>query len=331
MAKTLSRRAFVREATAIGLAFPALSCARPGEAPVPRRIGFFSSVGYPELEAAFRLELSELGYVDGSDVVIVTRFSRPNTNDIVTMADELASMELALIVAVALPFALEVRRANPSMPMVIGTCPGLVSNGFAESLERPGGIYTGLDELPPGVTAHRLRLLKAAAPAVSRVALLSTTPGVGGHEAQVADAETIAAELGIQVQPYRAASLEELRRALDRLVLDGMNGLLNFQGGLSLSNRQLVVDFLADARIPAVYQATLFAEAGGLMSWAPDLTEQYRVTARYVDQILRGAHPGDLPAKYPEQYYLTINSPAASRLGLTIPADLIAQAARVLS
>jgi putative ABC transport system substrate-binding protein len=326
-----SRRAFVREVAALGSSLPLFACAHREEASVPPRIGFFSSIGYPELEAAFREELAQLGYADGSEVIIVPRFSRPNTNDIVTMADELGAMDLALIVVVALPFALEVRRANPSMPMVIGTCPGLVSNGFAESLERPGGIYTGLDELPPGVTAHRLRLLKTVAPDVSRVALLSTTPGTGGHEAQVSDAETAAAELGVQVQPYRASSLDELRRALERIALDDMNGMLNFQGGLSLSNRQLIVDFAAEASIPAVYQATLFAEAGGLMSWAPDLTEQYRVTARYVDQILRGAKPGDLPAKYPEAYYLTINSSAASGLGLTIPDELIAQAIRVVS
>jgi ABC-type uncharacterized transport system substrate-binding protein len=111
------------------------------------------------------------------------------------MAAELAQMDLALIVAAALPFALAVRKANPSMPMVIATCPGMVSNGFAQTLDRPGGIYTGMDELPPGVTARRLSLLKTAAPAVTRVALLSTTPGRGGHEAQVADAEAAAPAL----------------------------------------------------------------------------------------------------------------------------------------
>jgi hypothetical protein len=213
------------------------------------------------------------------------------------MAMELSRMDLALIVATALPQALEVRNANPEMPMVIGTCPGMVSNGFAQSLEHPGGIYTGMDELPAGVTARRLSLLKLAAPSVTRVALLSTTPGRGGHETQVADAETVASSLGVEVRPYRAASLTELRRALEQLAIDRMNGMLNFQGGLSLTNRQFIVDFAAEKRIPAVYQATLFAEAGGLMAWAPDLTEQFREAARFVAEILRGAKPGDLPIK----------------------------------
>jgi putative ABC transport system substrate-binding protein len=144
-----------------------------------------------------------------------------------------------------------------------------------------------MDELPPGVTAKRLTLLKTIAPSISRLALLSTTPGRGGHEAQVADAEQAAASLAITV--YRATSLPELETALTSMASDGMNGLANFQGALSIANRQMIVDFAARHRLPAVYQATRFAEAGGLMAWAPDQGEQYRIAAGYVDQILRAA------------------------------------------
>ena len=239
-------------------------------------------------------------------------------------------MDLQLIVAGALPIALEVRTANSAMPMVIATCPGMISNGFAESFEHPGRNVTGIDELPPGVTAKRLMLLRIAAPRVSNVALLSTTPGRGGHESQLADAEQTASALGIRVKPYRAASLSELQMVLAAIADDGMDGLLNFQGGLSLANRQLIVDFAAEHRLPAIYQATLFAEAGGLMSWAPDLENQYRMAARYVDKILKGANPGDLPITYPPKYYLTIHADAARRLGLPLPLALLAQADRVL-
>jgi putative ABC transport system substrate-binding protein len=330
----VSRRSLIRGLTVFGATLPLLPSWAHQTAPAAAgltRIGFLTGDGYPELAAAFRKELSRLGYTEGRNIVIEARFSRPNTPDLETMAAELAHMDLALLVAGALPFALEVRKANPSMPMVIGTCPGMVSNGFAQTLDRPGGIYTGMDELPPSVTARRLRLLKTAAPAVTRVALLSTTPGRGGHEAQVADAETAASALGVEVRPYRAASLAELRRALERIAAESMNGMLNFQGGLSLANRQIIVDFAAESRIPAIYQATLFAEAGGLMAWAPDLLEQYREAARFVDKILKGARPGDLPVKYPEKYYLTVNSSAARRIGLTLPAELLAQATRVLA
>jgi len=296
----------------------------------PKRIGFLVGAGYPELAAAFRNELSRLGYAEGSDIVIEARLTRSNTTDLETMSAELARMDLTLVVAGALPFALKVRETNAAMPMVIATCPGMVSNGFARTLDRPGGIYTGIDELPSGVTVRRLSLLKTAAPTVTQVALLSTTPGRGGHEAQLADAEAAASEMGVTVRPYRAASLAELKRALERIAADGMDGMLSFQGGLALSNRQLIVDFAAEKRIPAIYQATLFAEAGGLMAWAPDLIEQYRVAARLVDKILKGSMPGELPVVHPEKYSLTVNSSAARRIGLTLPQELLAQAARVL-
>jgi putative ABC transport system substrate-binding protein len=175
-----------------------------------------------------------------------------------------------------------------------------------------------------------LELLKTAAPVVSRVALLSTTPGHGGHELQLADAQQAAARLGVTVKPYRATSLAELEQALGVIAAESMNGLLNFQGGLSFVNRQLIVDFAASHHIPAIYQATVFAMAGGLMAWAPDLADQHRTAARYVDQILKGANPGDLPIRYPSRYYLTVNKTAARNIGLTVPSALLSIADRIL-
>jgi len=293
-------------------------------------IGYLSGAGYPELETAFTQELHRLGFIEGKNITIEKRFTRLNTADSSIMAPELSKMDLALIVVTALPLALEVRKANANMPMVIGTCPGMISNGFAETMVRPGGIYTGMDELPHGITTKRLQLLKTAAPSVTRVALLSTTPGKGGHETQLSDAITTAAELGIEVKSYRANSLAQLEQALQAISDDKMNGLLCFQGGLSVGNRKLITDFAAQKQIPAMYQATLFAEAGGLMAWAPDLLQQYREAAHYVAQILNGAKPGDLPVKHPEKYYLTLNSSAAKKIGLTFPPSIVTQATRVL-
>ena len=172
-----------------------------------RRIGFLTAEG--PFDTAFRDELRRLGYVDGENLVLEARVFRGNTlSDVAPQTAELAHMDLELIVAVALLVALEVRKANPAMPMVIATCPGMISNGFATSLGHPGGNVTGIDELPPGVTAKRLTLLKTAAPHVSRIAPLSTTPEHGGHEAQVADAEQAAAALGVSVKTYRVTSLQ---------------------------------------------------------------------------------------------------------------------------
>jgi putative ABC transport system substrate-binding protein len=279
--------------------------------------------------AAFKQTLSELGYAVGRDLALEIRetgSTRPGPE----AAAELARMDLALVVAHSLPLALAMRAANPTMPMVVVTTPGFVTNGFAKSLERPGGNVTGIDELPPGVTARRLELLKSAAPRVSRVALLSTTPGAGAHEIQLADAQEAAARLRVAIRPYRATSVPALNEAFAAIAADGMDGLLNFQGGLSYVNRQMIVDFAAKQRLPAIYQATVFAEAGGLLAWAPNLVDQFRAAAGYVVQILRGARPGDLPVRYPSRYYLTLNNTAAKNLGFSFPQSLLSQADRVL-
>jgi putative ABC transport system substrate-binding protein len=329
MPNVYNRRWFVSR---LGLFGCALQLRAGAQHTQPRRV---SRIGFligevPTLIAAFEEELGRLGYVDGKNLIIEKRISRRNTSDLAMHAAELAQMDLDLIMAASLPQALEVRKNNPAMPMVIGTCPGMISNGFAKSFKRPGGIYTGMDELPPGVTAKRLRLLKTAAPKVSRVALLSTTPGRGGHEAQLKDAEQVAKLLGLTVKAYRATSLRELESALGAIVNDGMDGFATFQGGLSLANLQIIVDFAAKNRLPAIYQSAFFVEAGGLMAWAPNQEEQFREAARYVDRILRGAKPGDLPVHYPSRYYLIINKGAAQGLGLALPRALLAQADRVL-
>ena len=317
----VSRRSFGIGLAALGCAIPIVPSAN-GQNTRVRRIGLALGEDPEGGGTVFRETLRELGYIEGHNLVIEAR----NTN----AAADLARMDLELVVVQALPSALAARAANPAMPLVIVTGPGLVSNGFAQTIEHPGGNATGIDELPPGVTARRLELLKTAAPAVSRVALLSTTPGHGGHELQLADAREAAAKLGVTVKPYRATSLAELEQALGVIAAESMNGLLNFQGGLSFVNRQLIVDFAASHHIPAIYQATVFAMAGGLMAWAPDLVDQHRTAARYVDQILKGANPGDLPIRYPSRYYLTVNKTAARNIGLTVPWALLSKADRIL-
>jgi putative tryptophan/tyrosine transport system substrate-binding protein len=324
-----SRRSFIGRLGLLGSMFPLASWAQQVPSAGMKRIGYLSGDA-PGLLDAFNSELRRLGYIEGKNITVETRLLQPNQPDGAKYAAELVHMDLQLIVAGALPAALSIRKANPAMPMVIATCPGMISNGFAASLEHPGGNVTGMDELPPGVTAKRVTLLKTAVPTVSRIALLSTTPGHGGHELQLADAEKAAAELGVSVKPYRATSLAELETALAAIVNDGMNGLVNFQGGLSIANRKLIVEFAAKHALPAMYQATMFPEAGGLMAWAPNLLEQLAIAARYVDQILKGANPGDLPIRYPTRYYLTINASTAKGLGLVFPPTLLAEADRVI-
>jgi putative ABC transport system substrate-binding protein len=323
----LHRRRFLATMTRLTAALPFIDWSRHvAQRRVPR-IGFMAGAE-PSLIASFVDEMRKLGYLAGKNIHFEIRISdRLNPQDTAAHAAELGAMDLDFVVAAALPQALVMRQANPKMPMVIITTPGMVSNGFAQSLERPGGIYTGMDELPEGVTLKRLQLLKRAAPSISRVALLSTTPGRGGHEKQLADAEHAGKALGFSVKAYRATTLDEIKSALGAILNDRMNGLLNFQGGLSLAHRQLIVDFATAQRIPAVYQSAFFVEAGGLMAWAPDQREQYRAGARMADQILKGTKPGDIPVRHPEPYQLHVNVKAAAAIGLTLPPDLIKEAA----
>src|SRR5262245_256452 len=231
----VTRRAFVTRLAMCGCAIPVLRSDNRGQRGRIHRIGLAVGDDPEGGVAAFREKLRELGYVDGTDLVIdaaddVHSSSATNT------ATALASRDLELLVVQSLPLALAARAANPGMRLVIVTTPGFITNGFAHTLDHPGGNATGIDELPPGVTARRLELLKAAAADLSRVALLSTTPGRGGHEMQLADAQEAAARIRVTVKPYRATSVSELQQALEAIASDGMNGLLNFQGGLSYVN-----------------------------------------------------------------------------------------------
>ena len=327
MRPTLTRRTLLVRLAACSIP---LRVTRASHAAPPRlrRIGLAFGDDPEGGVPAFRRALRERGHIEGENLLIDARtVPRASAAELV---GEMVRADVELVVVHSLPLALMARQANPAMPLVVVTTPGFVSNGFAKTLEHPGGNVTGIDELPPGVTARRLELLKRAAPGVSRVALLSTTPGRGGHETQLADAEAAAARLAVEVRPYRAASLPELEEALARIAADQMNGLLNFQGALSFINRRLIVDFAAKHRLAAIYQATVFADAGGLMAWAPDLVEQFRMAADYVDRILKGARPADLPIRHPPRYYLTLNGTAARNLGLSFPEDLRSEADRIL-
>jgi len=295
-----------------------------------RAIGFLSGAGAMHLETVFTDELKKLGYRENENLKIEMRLARPNTDDLENMASELAKMDLAVVVAGSLPIAMKVRQHNPQMPMVLATCPGMISNGFAKSLEQPGGIYTGIDELPKGITARRLQLLKAALPNARQIALLSATPGVGGYEAQLAEAKATAATLHVAVKTYRVTTLEDLKEALADMITDKMDGVLVFQGALTLANRQMMVEYARQNRLPVIYQQSVFVETGGLMSWAPDLEQQFRETAHYVDKILKGAKPGDLPVKHPDKYFLTLNKTAAEQIGVKFPQELIAEASKII-
>ena len=323
MTLALSRRAFTALAVASGTSLTCGCLHRPRARLA--RIGFAIGDGFPTLVEAFRSELTRLGYVEGQNLVLEERISRA-PGDGSRQLRELAAMNLDVIVVAALSFALELKAMGTSTPVVVATTPGFVANRLAQSFQRPGGNFTGIDELPPGLTAKRLRLLTTAAPHMRKVALISTTPGSVSHGIQLADAEDEASKLGVVVRAYRAASRSELEQTLAAIAADHMEGLVNFQGGLSLSNRELIIVFAKRYRMPAIYQSKLFVESGGLMALSPNQEEQFRTAARYADRVVRGAKPGDLPLQYPGRYYLSVNLGAATAIGLQLPQDVLQRA-----
>lgn len=323
MTVDLSRRVFTALALASGASLTCGCIHRPRARLA--RIGFIIGEGFPTLVQAFRSELRRLGYVEGQNLILEERISRA-PGDGSRQIRELAAISLDAIVVASLSFALDLKALGTSTPVVVATTPGFVANGLAQSLQRPGGNFTGIDELPPSLTARRLRLLITAAPHVRKVALLSTTPGSVSHGIQLADAEGEASKLGVVVRAYRATSRSELEQALAAIAAEHMQGLVNFQGGLSLSNRELIIDFAKRSRLPAIYQSKLFVESGGLMALSLNQEEQFRTAARYADQVVRGAKPGDLPIQYPGRYYLSVNLGSAAAIGLHLPQKVLRKA-----
>lgn len=328
MHASLTRRGFLALAASSASVLAACRTRAPRAKRVPR-IGFMIGAMFPEMTAAFDDELRRLGYVAGENLVVEKRFSGVDRNDMPQQAAELAAMDLDVIVAAALPQLIALREAGATTPTVVGTAPGIVANGFAASAERPGGNVTGMDELPPGLTARRLEWLEAFAPGASNVALLSTTPGKG-HEVQLADAEQAAARLGVTVKAYRASTPAELAPALAAIGQGGHDALLNFQGGLSLTFRQQIIDFANARGMPAIYQSRLFVESGGLLAWAPDQNEQFRIAARTADRILRGADVGEIPLQHPARYFLSFNRATAAKLGIVPAPGLLARVDEVV-
>lgn len=198
--------------------------------------------------------------------------------------------------------------------------------GFVEHL----AILGGVSSIGAGSVPSARRASRAAAFSRATSASRCSRPRRGVVGTRRSSPTPSARRLAVTVRPYRATTLPALGEAFDALVRDGMEGLVGFQGGLSVANRQRIADFATTHRRPAIYQSEFFVEAGGLMAWAPDQEEQYREAARYVDRILRGAKPGDLPVRYPGRYALILDTQAARAIGLTLSPALIAQAARVL-
>jgi len=299
------------------------------------RIGFLGNIwaNSPHLREAFLQGLRDLGYVEGRNLVIEYRYAEGKFERFPALAAELVALKVDVIVAAAGTLsALAAKQATRTLPIVFPVVADPVESGLVTSLARPGGNVTGSSFLAPELVGKCLELLKQAVPGVSRVAVLWEPGGLGkGTEKDMLKAAEVAARgLGLRLQFVEARGLADFDRAFSEMTKARAGALIVLTSTMFIFERRRLVDLAAKNRLPAVYQWREGVDAGGLMSYGPNMADLFRRAATYVDKILKGANPGDLPVEQPTKFELVINLKAAKALGLTIPQSLLQRADQVI-
>ena len=326
----MRRREFI---TLIGsmAAIPFAARAQQGER--TRRIGVLSSVAQdPEskaLQAVFRQALEQLGWTDGRNVQVDTRFGQGDTARTREYAAELVALAPDVILSTGAAATEQLTKTTRTVPIVFAIVPDPVGSGFVDSLSQPGGNATGFLQFEYSLSGKWLELLKQIAPSVTRAAVLwdpSIIAGIG----QFAVIQSVAPSLGVDVRPVNLRVPSEVERTISAFAQPPNGGLIVTAGAASFSDRELIAALATRQKLPAVAPYRFFVSGGGLMSYGIDLADQFRRAAGYVDRILRGEKPADLPVQAPTKYELAINLKPAKALGLTVPATLLGRADEVI-
>jgi len=318
---------------ALGLVLAPLAAEAQQAAKVPR-IGWLAVNRAPNLHLseAFRQGLRDLGYVEGRNVVIEYRDAEGKFERFPALAAELVALKVDVIVAAFTPAALAARQATKTIPVIFVALGDPVTSGLVTSLARPGGNVTGVSFLSPELVGKRLERLTQAVPGVGRVAVLWQPGDVPESTAKDlrTEAEVAARALGVRLQVVEARGPTDFDRAFSAMTKAHVDALSVLPSAMLFSERGRLVDLAAKYRLPAVYPWREGADAGGLMSYGPNLPDLYRRAATYVDKILKGAKPADLPVEQPTKFELVINMKTAKALGLTIPQTLLQRADQVI-
>ena len=284
---------------------------------------------YPILVKAFVQGLQQLGWAEGRNIRIDIRWAGGGAETNRRYAEELVALAPDVIVAAGNASAGPMLQATRTVPVVFTIVPDAVGAGLVDSLARPGGNATGFTSFGYDIGGKWLELLKEIAPRVTRVAVLrdsALTAGVGQWSA----IQTAAPSFGMEAIPINLSDARELERAISRFAHPANGGLIVTSSGLAITYRETIVAQAAKQRLPTVYYSRGFVSAGGLISYGSDRVDQFRSAADYVDRILRGAKPADLPVQSPNKYQLVINLKTAKALGLTVPPSLLARADEVI-
>ena len=295
------------------------------------RIGYLANAtGIAPREEAFRQGLRELGYMEGQNVVIEWRFSKGKVDRLQDLAGELVRLQVDLILAMGVAAARAAKEATGTIPIVMGNADDdPVRHGLVVSLARPGGNVTGFTNIGSALAGKRLELLKETAPKVSRVAILWDPRGAGG--AGHARETTIAAPaMGVQLQPVEVQGSDNLENAVQAAIKGRAEALIVVHAGSMQTQRARIVNLALKTRLPVMYTDSSFALVGGLMSYSDDDLDRARRAASYVDRILKGMKPADLPVQQPTKFELVINLKTAKQIGLVVPPNVLARADRVI-
>jgi putative ABC transport system substrate-binding protein len=280
---------------------------------------------------AFRLGLRELGWIEGRSIAIDERYANEDSARLAAAAAELVGLRVDVIVTITTPAALAAKKTTALVPIVMAGSSRPVELGLVASLAHPGGNVTGVTNNPGGgILQKLLQLLKEAAPRVSRVALLWAGSSALGEENALAQLQAAAPALGITVLSAEADGPKDIPAALAAILQQRADGLFVTPNSTNTGQRQLIVDFALANRLPAIFADSRWASDGGLMSYGIDWIELRRHSATYVDKILKGAKPADLPVEQPTKFELVINLKTAKAIGLTIPQSLLARADEVI-
>ena len=324
MHKKITRRAFC--SMLLALPFPAQA----------QQLAKISKIGEirarpgsrPRSEIFLRA-LRDLGYVEGKNIVFVTLYTEGKLDRLPALADELVRLRVDILVASSMNEALAFKNATRTIPIVIYSGGDPVANGLVDSLARPGGNITGFTGIADVLAGKRLELLKETVPKLSRVALL-WDPRDASSAQQWKESQLPARELGLQLHSMEVSSADKYEGAFKEVIKARSTGLAVTQSSSASSNQKRIVDLATKNRLPAIYPRGDFVESGGLMSYGADQVEPYVRAAYYVDRILKGAKPADLPVEQPMKFELVLNLKTAKALGLTIPPIVLMRVTRVI-
>ena len=327
----MRRREFIRLASGAVIAWPLAARAQQSER--VRRIGTLTGItDEPMMQArlaAFRQGLQQLGWTDGRNVQIDYRWGGGDANNTRKAAAELATLAPDVILAIGFPATERLIQATRTVPIVFVIVPDPVGSGFVDSLSRPGGNVTGFMQFEYSLSGKWLELLKQIAPGVTRAAVL-WDPAIAVGIGQFAIIQSVAPSFGVELSPVYVRDTSGIERAVSAFARSSNGGLIVTASASTIFHRDLIVALAARHKLPAVYNTRDFVTMGGLVSYGADFTDQFRRAAVYVDRILKGEKPADLPVQAPTKYELVINLKTAKGLGIEVPATLLAIADEVI-